>query len=578
MTRSLVFIAALMVAVPAAAGQRQGGAGPRQPARPAVDPLTASIQGRVTTADTGAPIRRAEVRAMSDAGVSRLVTTDGDGRFDLRDLPAGEFRVTASKSGFVSLTYGQQRPFEAPTPIDLTRGQRATANIALPRAGAIAGRILDEAGEPVAEAHVQAMRSRTIEGRRRLQPLGAFDTTDDTGAFRLYGLPPGEYYVSVGLPRTDGMAPRASDGRLGGRSSMTTFFPGTPNLEEAQPIVVGVGGEARADMQLFPMRAATVSGAVFRSNGAPAANAQISLRSASITLGAMSFLPGSVPLMISGDTGLDGTFALPGVPPGSYVLQANAPPDLVFVDGGRPSIEQRAPAEMAMLPLVVAGGDVTGVTMTTGAGGSIEGTFVRDTGVTRSLPSGLEIEARSVLPGGPTMMNHGATTFRLMGLTSPIYIRVNGLPDTWAVKAITLDGVDVTDRTIDVRNGQHAAARVVLTDRVTEVTGAVAPATLADATREKRDTTRYQVVVFPDDAAKWTYPSRYLRTVRADQQGIFIVRGLPGGERYLAVAVDHLEEGEDSDPQFLERMRDRATSFSLGEVERKSIDLRLIER
>src|SRR5215208_5041698 len=124
MTRSVLFLAALLSAtVCAAAGQRQGGAGAREPSRPAVDPLSASIQGRVTTADTGAPIRRAEVRAISDGGVSRLVTTDGDGRFELRDLPAGEFRVTVSKSGFVSLAYGQQRPFEAARAIDLTRAQ-----------------------------------------------------------------------------------------------------------------------------------------------------------------------------------------------------------------------------------------------------------------------------------------------------------------------------------------------------------------------------------------------------------------------------------------------------------------------
>ena len=111
--------------------------------------------------------------------------------------------------------------------------------------------------------------------------------------------------------------------------------------------------------------------------------------------------------------------------------------------------------------------------MTTGAGGSIEGTFVRDAGVTRSLPTGLGIEARIGVPGGPMMMNHGMNTFRLAGLTSPIHIRVDGLPDTWAVKAITVDGVDVTDRPIDVRNGQNASARIVLTDRVTEVTGLV---------------------------------------------------------------------------------------------------------
>ena len=79
-------------------------AAPRQPRAQAIDPLTASIEGRVTTADSGAAIRRAEVRAMSASGINRLATTDGEGRFHLRDLPAGEYRVSVSKTGFVPLT------------------------------------------------------------------------------------------------------------------------------------------------------------------------------------------------------------------------------------------------------------------------------------------------------------------------------------------------------------------------------------------------------------------------------------------------------------------------------------------
>ena len=61
-----------------------------------VDPLTSSIQGRVTTSDTGASIRGAEVRLAMDGRFSRLVTTDGEGRFELRNLPAGEYRLTVS--------------------------------------------------------------------------------------------------------------------------------------------------------------------------------------------------------------------------------------------------------------------------------------------------------------------------------------------------------------------------------------------------------------------------------------------------------------------------------------------------
>src|SRR5687768_3095788 len=329
--------------------------------RPAVDPLSASIQGRVTAADTGAPIRRAEVRAISDRGTSRLVTTDGDGRFELRNLPAGEYRLTASKSGFVPLTYGQRRPFEAAELIVLEQDQKVTATLALPRAGAIAGRILDNSGEPLEQTRVQALRVRMVEGRRRLQPAGAVDLTDDTGAFRLYGLAPGNYYVAA-TPRepTEPLSRPDSTG-WSFRSTLTNYYPGTVSLGEAQPITVGVGGDARADMQLGPTRGVLVAGIVLDSKGAPAGDAQISLQSEVVSMGVSAVLSGPPPLMVSAHAAQDGTFALPDVPPGAYVLQVNVSPDLEYVRAMAKAAESGVPpaglvmvnpGEHAALPLV----------------------------------------------------------------------------------------------------------------------------------------------------------------------------------------------------------------------------------
>jgi hypothetical protein len=86
------------------------------------------------------------------------------------------------------------------------------------------------------------------------------------------------------------------------------------------------------------------------------------------------------------------------------------------------------------------------------------------------------------------------------------------------------------------------------------------------------------VVVFAADPTKWTFSSRYVRTTRAGIDGSFTLRALPPDDRYLAVALDYLDEGEAMDPEFLERLKASATSFSLREGEMKTIDLKLIER
>ncbi len=115
---------------------------------------TAVIRGRVLTADTGTAVRRAQLRAVSaNNRDTRLVTTDEQGTFELRDLPGGRWAITASKAGFVTMSFGQRRPFEAGRPIEIADAQvMERVNLVLPRGAAINGRLLDEFGDPVARA------------------------------------------------------------------------------------------------------------------------------------------------------------------------------------------------------------------------------------------------------------------------------------------------------------------------------------------------------------------------------------------------------------------------------------------
>ena len=128
--------------------------------------------------------------------------TDAQGRYEFRDLPAGRFNVSVSKSGFVTMQYGQTRPFEPGRPIDLADAQvMEKADVALPRGSAVSGRILDEFGEPVADATVAGDAHAVFDAASAgWSPTGRASTTNDLGQFRLFGLPPGEYYVSVNGP------------------------------------------------------------------------------------------------------------------------------------------------------------------------------------------------------------------------------------------------------------------------------------------------------------------------------------------------------------------------------------------
>jgi hypothetical protein len=84
-------------------------------------------------------------------------------------------------------------------------------------------------------------------------------------------------------------------------------------------------------------------------------------------------------------------------------------------------------------------------------------------------------------------------------------------------------------------------------------------------------------VVFAEDASLWAFPTRFVRTARANEQGQFTIRGLPAAG-YLAAAVSYIEDGESQDPEFLERLRESAARVTVREGETRTLALRLIER
>jgi hypothetical protein len=142
------------------------------------------------------------------------------------------------------------------------------------------------------------------------------------------------------------------------------------------------------------------------------------------------------------------------------------------------------------------------------------------------------------------------------------------VPDGWAIKSILFDGRDVGDTPFDVRGGEDlAGVQVILTDRVTSVSGRFADdkgAPVTDGT----------VIVFAEDAQKWSEDSRYVAAARPDQKGEYRIRGLPPGD-YLAVALTYVEEGMWNDPEFLEPLRASAEKVRLQEAGTMTLSLKL---
>src|SRR5688572_20537608 len=158
-----------------------------------------SLQGVVVRDATGGPLAKATVE-LRGGQFEQTTTTENDGRFYFRNIPAGAYEVTVRRDGFAPTEVGQKWPGGPGVPLQLRPGQTVSdLTVRMVAAASISGRIADSAGQPLPNAQVQALKS-TFQGELRvLLPVQQVRTTA-TGEFRLYGLPAGRYFVNVIVP------------------------------------------------------------------------------------------------------------------------------------------------------------------------------------------------------------------------------------------------------------------------------------------------------------------------------------------------------------------------------------------
>ncbi len=536
---------------------------PGIPGQPQEAPPVAdcAIAGRVLSV-TGEPLNKATVtlrQVFSGPSTGQRMpasytsTSDTEGKFVMTEIPPGSYHLRAERNGFVTGNYGSRSGTRGGTTLALTQGQSLAAlEIKLAPHAVITGRVVDIDGEPVARAMVSALRYRYAQGGRQLMPAESAQT-DDRGEYRIFGLQPGRYYVSAmdgasrfRMPSEDRSAgPRVND------AYVTTYYPGTPDVETASQLEAAAGRELQeVNLKLSRVRTVRVRGRVIDETGIgnPSMPMMIVLRQRN------SFGPGNMTQSVAGAGGL---FEFRGLLPGSYILAAVVRDGEVAFSGRQQIDVGTRDMENVLLP-VRKGVEIGGMLQ-------VEGTPIENL-------AGLRVMLRPAESGlmftGPPNGRVDASGNFVLENTGPeqYLIMVAGLPPGYYVKSARMGREDVLENAVDLTRG-GGALEIVLADGAGEVEGAVMGS-------DQKPFPGATVVLVPDSEARRKIQQFY-KTATTDQAGRYKLSSIdPGG--YRIYAFDDVENGEWMDPDLINSVRSRGTDVRIQQGGRQTLELKVI--
>jgi len=519
---------------------------------------TCRISGMVVKLADGVPLKGATVRVENGEDREHTIAakTTADGRFELRNIPAGRYKLIVSRSGYVAAEYGQKKPSDPGAAFSLSSGEtKKDLLFRLIPAAVIAGRVFDEDGEAVPNATVTASRETYHEGRRTLATT-AGASTDDLGSFRLFGLAPGRYYVSATERKWDQVVgDREFSGSAGQNAEQgyaKTYYPGTPDISRAAAINVKEGDEiSGTDIALKQVAVHRVRGRVLNQvTHKPGQDVMVLL------------IPRTKRL--EWDQGgqqevkkADGSFEISDVVPGSYNL-------LAFwfdqTEGKNHSAAQK---------LDIGESDVEGVLLTIGTGAMVSGRVVWE-----GKPS-LERDELwiNVLPTEAMFMWGGQARvdanqqFTLKDLVEGDFrLQLSGTSKNCYLKQIAYGQTFAKDDVISVSKGPNPVLEITISSRGARVQGNVTD-------KDGLPAAGIWVVAVPDEARRTNF--RLFKSQTTDQYGQFDLQGLAPGS-YKFFAWDGVESNAWEDEEFLKPFEPQGKEIEVHDMDTAKLSLTLI--
>ncbi|MDQ2844075.1 MAG: carboxypeptidase regulatory-like domain-containing protein [Acidobacteriota bacterium] len=442
--------------------------------------VAGTVAGRVSDSQSGIGIGGANIQLFPRGQTGNLqplrTTSLEDGSFLFESVPAGNYLLYVSHSNYTSAGNTTQT-------ISVNSGQQV-ANLVLPLQpfGTISGKVVDQAGAPVAGASLQLFNTFSLRGKPQLRRVQNA-TANGNGEYLFQKVVPGTYYVSADTPSADRPATRDNSATQdksatetakpakdsNGLSSIRTYYPRSAILEGASAVEVAPA-DSPSGINISLQQAAT-----FHVRGKIESLLPGALRKGTaLTLSPRdtSAIGGSGR---AASTRADGsTFDIARVPSGSYSLWLLG--SYAGVDGSR---RGRRPRLLARQDVDVNGADVNDVTLSLMPPVNLTGRLALLNPPTGINPAQIRI---SLQPAGQTalgsfqMLSPGADgSFAAQDLEPGDYmVRVSNVPAGMYVESIQLNRQDVQQTGIDLSQGGGGELVVTLRPGAGDVNGTLA--------------------------------------------------------------------------------------------------------
>ncbi len=533
-------------------------------AQTAPEKLRASLEGKAVKEPAGEPLKKAIIELIGEnqeEGGNYTATSDQEGHFKISGIHPGRYRLFVERTGYIEVDAKRRR--SDGLLLSLDAGQELKdQTLHMLAAAVVAGRVLDEDGDPMANVDVAVLRRTFSASGVKFEPRGS-SQTNDLGEYRIGGLLAGKYFVSASpLPNFQSIVrtpqtPEEAEASQPDMAYVPTYYPNTPDRSQASTIELHAGDDMPLDFALTRMHTARIRGSV--AGLAPGTKAVVLLRGRD-----------SISMYNAAEVAHDGKFEILHVAPGSYSVTAT-------------TLVTDAP-QMASGTVEVTDTNVEGLRLAPTAGATVRGR-VRLAGTIAKADTSLlfvylhpndeENESSGVTFAEGAMASSGMGrvkadgSFELKNVPPGVYeVEVSG--DTKDMSDCFVDSVVAGTKNV-LDSGLKVSGGILLIDVTVSAGAGIVEGVV---TNDKNDAISDAVVVAVPEEKYQKQQSHYAKAA-TDQHGRFTVRGLRPGA-YTLFAWEALDGDDYFDPEYRKKYQANATSVRLEKGGRQSVSLKVL--